>query len=374
MPMNYDLVIIGAGVVGLACSSLFSEKGLNTLVLEKNHSFGEETSSRNSEVIHAGMYYPNNSLKAQLCVGGNKLIYEWCSKKNVPFRRLGKFIIAISNDEIPQLENIYRRGKENGVENLQPCTIGYLKKSNPGVKAVAALWSPDTGIIDSHKLMESFYENAAIHDCDFAFNHKVIGIEKITDGYKISIQSGDDIFEIDTNKIINAAGLYSDTIAEFAGIDIEKNRYKLHFCKGHYFRIHSSKNYLAANLIYPVPQENFAGLGVHVTLDLAGELKLGPDTFYMDEKNQDYSVPENLNLKFFESASRYLNNLELDDISADQSGIRPKLQGKGEPFRDFIICEESDKGLPGFVNLIGIESPGLTASLAIAKVVWKLLE
>jgi L-2-hydroxyglutarate oxidase LhgO len=372
--MDYDLVIIGAGVVGLACSNIFSQKGLKTLVLEKNHSFGEETSSRNSEVIHAGMYYPKNSLKAKLCVEGNKLLFEWCVQNNVPFRKTGKFIIALTNDEIPQMENIYRRGRENGVENLQHCTLDFLEKSNLGVKAAAALWSPDTGIIDSHRLMESYIEIAKMNDCDFAFNHKVTGIENISDGYKIIIQSDEDIFEIQSNKVINSAGLYSDTIAELAGIDIEKNNYKLHFCKGHYFRIHSSKKHLASNLIYPVPQEDFAGLGVHVTVDMAGELKLGPDTLYLDDKIQDYYVPESLKFKFFESAFRYLKNLELDDISADQSGIRPKLQGKGEPVRDFIICEESEKGFPGFVNLIGIESPGLTASLAIAKYVEKLLK
>ncbi len=368
--MDFDIVIIGGGVIGLSAAAELCDGKKNVLLIERHPSFGNETSSRNSEVIHAGIYYPTGSLKAILCVSGNKSIYEWCNKNNVPHDRIGKYIIAVNSDEAEELDNIYQRAKNNGVENIRYASISELNREEPNIKAYSALFSPDTGIIDSHSLMQSFEFKAMKNDCNFAYKHTVVGINKIPDGYEMEIMAPDgEHLNISTNIVINAAGLDSDLIAEMSGIDIVEHKYRLHFCRGHYFRIKSIKKNLVHHLIYPVPQKNGSGLGIHITVELNGELKLGPDTEYLDKRVQDYSVSEDLQDKFYRAASSYLSGLDRNDIYPDQSGIRPKLQAKGEPFRDFIIAEESDKGLPGFINLIGIESPGLTCCLEISKMV-----
>ncbi len=373
--MDFDIVIIGGGVIGLSIAAEISNGNYNILLIERHTSFGNETSSRNSEVIHAGIYYPTNSLKAKLCVQGNKSIYDWCEKFNVPHKRIGKYIIAVNKEEAEELENIYQRAKNNGVENIRHASVSELKKEEPNVKVYSALFSPDTGIIDSHSLMQSFELKALEKDCNFAWKHTVVGINRNAKGYDIKILAPDgEMLTITTNVLINAAGLDSDLIAEMAGIDIDGHRYRLHYCRGHYFRIKSIKKNLVNHLIYPVPQKNVSGLGIHVTVELNGELKLGPDTQYLDERIQDYSVPEELQDKFFRAASSYLSGLDYNDIYPDQSGIRPKLQGKGDSFRDFVISEESDKDLPGLINLIGIESPGLTCCLEIAKMVKDMIE
>lgn len=373
--MDFDIVIIGAGVIGLACAAELSDKKKNVLVVERHNSFGKETSSRNSEVIHAGIYYPTDSLKAKLCVAGNKSLYQWCEKYNVPHRRIGKYIIAVNEEEAEELENIYLRAKNNGVERIRPASLNELLSEEPNVKAYSALFSPDSGILDSHSLMQSLEFKALENDCNFAWKHTVSGITKLNEGFELEIIAADGENIIITAKyIINAAGLDSDLIASIAGIDIDKHKYRLNYCRGHYFRIKSAKKSLVSHLIYPVPQKNVSGLGIHVTVELNGELKLGPDTHYLEKREQNYSVPEELQEKFYQAATSYLSGLDYNDIYPDQSGIRPKLQGKGEPFRDFVISEESEKGLPGLINLIGIESPGLTCCLEIAKMVSKLID
>lgn len=372
--MDFDIVIIGGGVIGLSAAAELCDGKKNVLLIERHPSFGNETSSRNSEVIHAGIYYPTGSLKAKLCVAGNKSIYEWCNKYNVPHNRIGKYIIAVNSDEAEELDNIYQRAKNNGVENIRYASISELNREEPNIKAYSALFSPDTGIIDSHSLMQSFEFKAMKNDCNFAYKHTVVGINKIPDGYEMEIIAPDgEHLIISTNIVINAAGLDSDLIAEMSGIDIDEHKYRLHYCRGHYFRIKSIKKNLVHHLIYPVPQKNVSGLGIHVTVELNGELKLGPDTEYLYRRVQDYSVSEDLQDKFYRAASSYLSGLDYNDIYPDQSGIRPKLQAKGEPFRDFVIAEESDKGLPGLINLIGIESPGLTCCLEIAKMVREMI-
>lgn len=372
--IDYDILIIGAGVVGLASAQHFAKMGYSVLVIERHASFAQETSSRNSEVIHAGIYYPTGSLKAKLCVTGNKKIYEWADQYNVPYKNTGKYIIATQDNEIDKLNEIYQQGRSNGVNSLQIADIDKLRSEEPYINANAALWSPDTGIIDSHKLMESFITVAETYNCDFAWKHTAFSINYIDNYFNVKISDPDnDIVEISVKYVINAAGLDSDTVAQKAGIDIDKHNYRLNFCRGHYYRIKNSKKHLAKHLIYPVPPADKSGLGIHVTLDMNGELKLGPDTEYLKNRIQDYSVSENLHTKFYNAASRYLIGLEYDDISPDQSGIRPKLQIQGGPVRDFIISEESDLGLPGLINLIGIESPGLTCSIAIAEHIESLI-
>ncbi len=368
--MDYEVLIVGGGVIGLACAKKISGMGKSVLLIERHPSFGWETSSRNSEVIHAGIYYPKDSLKAKLCVPGNHDLYKWCEKSNVPFSRCGKFIVAVDNTEDEELESILARALNNGVSNIFRIGKVTINENEPYIKAESALWSQNTGVIDSHKLMESLENLAMEHGCDFAWKHTLNNIEKIPGGYQAEILDPEnETVTINVEKIVNAAGLDSDIVARMAGIDIDEAGYRLNYCRGHYFRVKSSKKHLAKRLIYPVPNKNIQGLGIHVTLDMNGELKLGPDTQYLDNRIQDYSVSETLGEKFYRAASRYLSGLELDDIYPDQSGIRPKLQVEGGPFRDFVINEESSRGFPGFVNLIGIESPGLTCCLQIADMV-----
>jgi L-2-hydroxyglutarate oxidase LhgO len=370
--LDYDVIIIGAGVVGLACAARLSER-YSVLMLERHSSYGQETSSRNSEVIHAGIYYQPGSLKAKLCVAGKEMLYDWCQNHDVNFKRLGKFIVAHDENEKQKLEILAQNAQNNGVNDLAMMNAERFNGIEPNVSAVAALWSPSTGIVDSHGLMKSLYNEAFINGCDFAFHHEVMQIQKLAEGYAVVANCEGDSFEVSTKFVVNAAGLEADTIAARAGIDIQKSDYSLHYCKGHYFRLHHSKSGMIKHLIYPVPPEKHEGVGIHATIDLEGAVKFGPDIHYLDERNCDYKVNDELIEKFYKSVARYLPSLEISDLSPDQSGIRPKLQASGGDFRDFVICDEKDKNLPGFVNLIGIESPGLTACLAIARYVEKLL-
>lgn len=363
-----DVVVIGAGVVGLAVAAALSRRAKSLYVLERHASFGQETSSRNSEVIHAGIYYTPNSLKAKTCVEGNQLLYKTCAKNKIPYQRCGKLIVANSKDEEIILNRLLKNGHSNGVSGLEILSSEKIKKLEPHINAIAALYSESTGIIDSHSLMEYCVEKIRENGADVVYNSEVIAIEKSNSGYKLTIQekSGDK-FSIEASVVINSAGLESDTIAAKAGIDIKKEKYDLKYCKGQYFRVVSQKAKLISHLVYPVPKSQSAGLGIHVTPDLAGGLRLGPDDKYIARENIDYNVDINDKEKFWISAKSFLPFLERGDLMPDTAGIRPKLQGEAEPERDFVIKEEANLGFPGFVNLIGIESPGLTAALSIAK-------
>ncbi len=370
--MEYDIIIIGAGVVGLAVASHYAEQGFRCLVVEKNDSFGMETSSRNSEVIHAGIYYPTDSLKSRLCVEGNKLLYDWCIAKNVPHRNTGKYIIAIDESELDELNHIYDNAIANNVRGIRLVPIEEFNQLEPNIKAAGVLESLSTGIVDSHSLMQSFVDNSEACGADFAFRHTLTQIEPINGGYQAYLRFEDDsVFPISAKYIINSAGLNSDTVAVMSGIDLDKEDLRLNYCKGHYFRINSYQQPIANKLIYPVPPKEKTGLGIHLTLDLNGGAKLGPDTKYIDRNNFDYSVDESLRDKFFAAATRYIKNLQIEQLSPDQSGVRPKLQKSGEAFRDFEICTSDT--MSGVINLIGIESPGLTSCLAIAKYLEKYL-
>lgn len=373
--MEFDVVVIGCGVVGLAVTMELAKNGINVLALERHNKFGFETSSRNSEVLHAGIYYPHGSLKADMCAMGNRAIIDWAKKNNVTHNPCGKYIIAVNEAEVSELDRLLINAHANEAVNVAKADLNILKRNEPYVKCIDALWSPETAIIDTHGLMSSFYVAATDSSATFAFNHTVTGIIQEEKGYKIIIHhaDGDEIF-ITAKSIINAAGLDSDRIAELAGFDVDALGYRLSYCRGHYFRISPAKKYLANHLIYPVPAKNSAGLGIHVTLDLDGELRLGPDSLYLGNREQNYDVPIYLQKAFHEAASKYLLELELDDIHPDYSGIRPKLSKEGEGFKDFIIKNEAENGFPGFINLIGIESPGLTCSLMIAQKVYQLLE
>lgn len=370
-----DIVVIGAGVIGLSVASELASGRRSLYVIERHSSFGQETSSRNSEVIHAGIYYPKESLKTRTCVEGNRLLYEVCSKNKIPHRKTEKLVVATLDSEIAGLKDLFKKGTENGVSGLRLIDKKEINNIEPKVKAVAALVSPSTGIIDSHRLMQFLVNKMKDNNAEVIYNSDVKTIEKAGNDYKITIKeaSGQE-FSFGARIVINSAGLESDTIAGKVGIDIESKGYRLKYCKGQYFRVaNSAKAKMINRLIYPVPKPKSGGLGIHATPDLSGGLRLGPDDKYISRNQINYDVDINQRENFLNSAKTFLPFLEKDDLIPDIAGIRSKLQGQGEDFRDFVIKEENDLGLPGFVNLIGIESPGLTACLSIAKYVKSIL-
>ena len=369
-----EITIIGAGIIGLSIAAELSKDSNSIFVLERNTSFGMEISSRNSEVIHAGIYYPKESLKAKTCLEGNRLLYEICENNNIPYKKTGKFIVAVSDSEINDLENLFKNAKVNGVSDVALISKHKIKQQEPNIEAKAAIFSASTGIVDSHSLMQYFLFRAKNNGAEISFKSEVKNIEKNPRGYKVTIvDSQGEPFSFSTNIVINCAGLESDNIAKCAGIDIEKQNYVLKYCKGQYFKVCDRKSNLIQRLIYPVPHSDSAGLGIHVTPNLVGSLRLGPDDNYITRDRIDYDVDISDKDKFYQSVVKFLPFLELDDLTPDMSGVRPKLQGENEDFRDFVINEESNLGYPGFINLIGIESPGLTSAPAIAKYVKNIL-
>jgi len=371
--MDTGITIIGAGVVGLAIAEKLSEEYNNVFLIEKHSSFGQETSSRNSEVIHAGIYYTRNSLKAKLCVEGKQLLYEYCKKYDVPFKNCGKLIVATSVEEIEVIKGIRQTAIKNGVDDLLILGKEKIAELEPNIFALEAIFSPSTGIVDSHSLMKQYETNAVNNGCQIVYGSEVTGISKLKKGYKITLLDADKKnYSFTTNIVINSAGLTSDLVSGMVGISDEK--LKILFCKGEYFRINPPKNHLISRLVYPVPHQNMEGIGIHVTIDMAGGVKLGPDVKYLESNIYDYKLTASKQEAFFRSARKFLPFLEFDDISPEMAGIRPKIQKPGEPLRDFYIKEESRRGYPGFINLIGIESPGLTSSLAIAEYVNVLVK
>jgi L-2-hydroxyglutarate oxidase LhgO len=369
---DVDVTIIGAGVVGLAIAEKISRDHNNLFVIEKHSTFGQETSSRNSEVIHAGIYYPMGSLKAKLCIEGKKLLYDYCEKFDVPFKRCGKLIVATSEEEMQVIEGVRQTAIRNGVDDLIVLDRKEIAEMEPAIFALKALYSPSTGIIDSHTLMKQYETNTLNNGGQIVYGSEVTAIQHINSGYKITLHDSDGKMYSFTSKIvINSAGLESDIIAGRVGITDES--LKIIFCKGEYFRINPPKNRLLKRLIYPVPHPNLEHIGVHVTIDLAGGVKLGPDVNYLESNVYDYKLTPSKQEAFFLSAKKFLPFLEFDDIAPEMAGIRPKLQKPGEPLRDYYIREESDRGYPGFINLIGMESPALTSSLAIARYVYNLV-
>ena len=365
-----NITIIGAGVIGLAIARELSQNYEDILVVEKNSSFGQEISSRNSEVIHAGIYYPEGSLKAETCIEGRHLLYEYCAKNNIGYKKTGKLIVAIKDDEIKSLEELLANGLGSGVEDLKLLSRNEVKSIEPNIKAKTAIYSPSTGILDSHSLMKKLAAEAKSNNGEIAYNTEVIGINKISEGYKVSVEDkSEGNFSFLSRIVINSAGLDSEKIAQMAGL--KNKEYQLKYCKGDYFRVHNNKAKFISKLIYPVPTKNKVSLGIHATLDLAGELRLGPDEEYVERLN--YDIDHKKQKAFYDSVAEFLPFIKPDDLSPDTSGIRPKLQGQGEGFRDFIIKDEISSGFPGFINLIGIESPGLTSCLSIAKRVKTLV-
>ncbi len=366
-----DVVVIGAGVVGLAVGAAVADKGKELYILEKEEVHGQGTSSRNSEVIHAGIYYPAGTLKAELCVKANPMVYDICEKNNVPYKRCGKLIVGNGEAEVTQLDGILNHAKSIGARDLEMIDADQIKKLEPNVRADQAILSPSTGIVDAHGLMDHFHREARrkAGSDPLVLDTEVTGIEQVKDCYVVRMNSGGEPFEIETRVVINSAGLYSDRVAEMAGIDIDKAGYRLHWSKGEYFSLTGKPP--ALMLVYPPPPQDAASLGIHSVPDLTGRLRFGPNAFYVDEIN--YAV-ESEKEPFWRDIIEYFPDVRMEDLHPDMTGIRAKLQGPGEPVKDFVIRHEEDRGLPGFINLVGIESPGLTSSPAIAEMVEKMVK
>ena len=369
-----EILIIGAGVVGLAIAAELSKQfnDSSIVLLERHSKFGQETSSRNSEVIHAGIYYPTGSYKAKLCVEGNQRLYEFCKEWQIPHKRIGKLIIARNENEIPILESLQIQGQRNGISDLELLDKDQTAKLEPNIKAVAALLSPSTGIINSHKLMLRLEWSALEHGAIIAYNHEVISVNSKGKGYNVTYRNpAGQLESIHCRWLINCAGLNSDQIFSFLGINIDEIGYRIYPCKGEYFSVSNAKSALVSRLIYPPPLKELKGLGIHATKSLDGKLRFGPNAIYSE--TLDYDVNEDHAQEFYNAVNTYMPFLKQTDFHPDMAGIRPKIQAPGDPFRDFIVCHEVERGFEGLINLIGIESPGLTSSLTLAEKVKGLI-
>ena len=363
---DVEVTIVGGGVVGLAIAAELAPRVRQLLLIERNNSVGMETSSRNSEVIHAGLYYTASSLKARLCVEGNRLMYEWCEKHGVQHKRLTKIITATNDAEFGALQTIHERAKHNGAPIVQ-LSAEQVHGLEPEIISVGGLLSTSTGIVSAHGLMDSFATSARNHGAIIQTRCALRSIERTQQEYRLSMDERGDRTSISSTWVVNAAGLESDTVAAMARIDVDAVGYRLHWSKGNYFSVPGKYRGMVNRLVYPVPGSH--SLGIHVVLDLVGRLRFGPDVEFLSERKADYTVDASRRDAFAASVRRILPFIEDDDLTPDMAGIRPKLQDRNEGFRDFVITEESPRGLPKLINLIGIESPGLTASIAIARMV-----
>ena len=355
-----DCVVIGAGVVGLAIARRLALAGHEVVVLEAENSIGNHTSSRNSEVIHAGIYYPTGSLRAQMCLAGKKLLYRYCPSRGVEHRRITKIIVATAEDEIPTLNKYKEQAERNGVDDLVWLEKTEVNTMEPNVVAVAGVLSPSTGIIDSHGLMLAYQGDAEAKGAALVFESPVLGGKVTADGIELDV-GGKEPMQVRARTVVNAAGLTAPAVSRsIAGIPAASIPPQ-HFCKGHYFTLSGKAPF--SRLIYPVG----SGLwhGVHVTLDLAGGARFGPDLKWLDAI--DYSFDEQRAASFYEAIRHYYPALVDGSLVPGYTGIRPKITAQGEPAADFMIQGPNDHGIAGMVNLYGIESPGLTSSLAIGK-------
>jgi len=371
---KFDICIVGAGVIGLSIARALSQthKHSSIVVLEQESGFGQHTSSRNSEVIHAGLYYPAESLKARLCVRGKHLLYEHCDQHGIPDKRLGKYIVA-QEHQTHALEQLAANAATNGVVDLSWVSQQSLQKAEPALRASSALFSPSTGILDSHSFMQSLLALARSAAVEFAPFTTVEHIEWNLNTFTItnSIRHGatKEQYQFQSSILINCGGLYAAAIAATITGSSSILAPKIFFCKGDYFT-YGSRSPLQ-HLVYPVPEKNASGLGIHATLDLSGQIRFGPDAQYIDSIN--YAVDPHKAVLFAQAISNYFPGISADKLVPAYAGIRPKLAPAGSPAQDFQIQDGRELFMPGLIQLFGIESPGLTASLAIGEYVRDLV-
>ena len=358
-----ECIVVGAGVVGLAIARRLAMAGVEVIVLEAENQIGTHTSSRNSEVIHAGIYYQKDSLKARLSVAGKHALYEFCASHGVPHRRAGKLIVAGTTAEEAVLEDIRGRAAANGVGDLKPIGGDEVRALEPEIHATAALVSPSTGIIDSHALMLAYQGEAEDHGAMIAFDAPLRRAEATRAGFELWVGAGTEETRIGVDMLVNAAGLHAQNVGRaIVGLDPATVPAQF-FCKGNYFSLLGRQPF--SRLIYPVPRG--AGLGVHVTVDLEGRNRFGPDQEWVD--GIDYDVDPARAEVFYEAVRRYWPALANGALQPAYAGIRPKVQKPGGHNEDFIVQDEAVHGVSGLINLYGIESPGLTASLTLADLV-----
>jgi L-2-hydroxyglutarate oxidase LhgO len=373
--MDTEVAVIGAGVVGLAVAVELA-RARQVAVIERHGGYGYETSSHNSGVIHAGIYYPTGSLKHTLCIEGNGLLYAWCDAHGVRANRIGKLIVAVDGTELPALEGVAQRAAENDVPEMQMIRdAARLRELEPSVRCVAALHSGTTGVVDQSALMASFAAAAEAGGAWVALKHDVAAIERIAGGFELRMTGPEgETTSITAEALVNSAGLGAPVVASMLGYPLDGSdaspRLRQTVNKGRYYDIVAPEKARALrHLVYPVPEHEKGGLGVHVTLDVDGGVHLGPDTEWLDDGAPlDYRSDDTRRAAFHAAASRYLPRLQLDDIAPGQVGYRPKLQSPGGPLADFLIWRDGP-----YIHLGGIESPGMTASMAIARRVATLV-
>ncbi len=350
-----DIAVIGAGVVGLAVARELALRGREVVLIEAANAIGTGISSRNSEVVHAGLYYPAGSLKARLCVRGKTLLYDYCAARGVAHRRCGKLVVATRLADLDRLEELAAKGAANGVDDLRLLGRAEALALEPALQAAGALLSPSSGIVDSHGLMTALLGDAENAGATLALASSVTGGARGGDGWRLRIA---DDFELGARLVVNAAGLFAGQVSEALGVPAPR----LRFARGHYFSLAGRAPF--SRLIYPLPVDG--GLGVHLTLDLGGQARFGPDVQWLpdsDPASLSYAVDPALAPAFEAEVRGYWPGLPAGALQPAYSGIRPKLGGPGEAAADFVI----DTATPGLVQLLGIESPGLTASLALAE-------
>jgi L-2-hydroxyglutarate oxidase LhgO len=366
---DYDLAIVGAGVVGLATAARLARPDRSLVLLERHEGICRETSSRNSEVVHGGLYYETGSLKARTCVAGRRLLYERCDRLGIKAPRIGKLVVAAEPSELQDLERLTRRARRNGVEGLELLSSHQLREREPQVAGVGALWSPQTGVVDSHAFAASLQAEAENNGADVIFRAPVTHAEPTGGGYRLGTPDA----SLTARVVVNAAGLGQPALSQAIGIDLDEAGYRQHPCKGVWFGVADRHRGRLNSLVYPVVRRGDASLGVHICIDVAGGLKIGPDLEWIGDPPFDLSVDPSRRRAFFEVAARLFPWLVEEDLSPDMAGVRAKLL-PGRGFADFIVNEESGRGLPGWITLAGIESPGLTASMALAEVVAEVVD
>jgi len=352
-----ECVVVGAGVVGLAVARALAVAGREVVILEAEDAIGTHTSSRNSEVIHAGIYYPKGSLKARACVEGRRLLYAYCEAHGVPIRRCGKLIVATSEGQIGELKEIQRKARENGVADVVEISAAEAMRLEPALHCVAALHSPSTGIIDSHALMLAYLGDAEDAGAMLGLRSSLVGVLLKEGKFELKVTGAD---PVRCHILVNSAGIRAPSVAALIEGFPRERIPPEYYAKGNYYSLAGRPPF--SRLVYPVPEPG--GLGVHVTLDLAGQARFGPDVEWVERP--DYTVDPRRAERFYAAIRRYWPALSDGALAPGYAGIRPKISGPREPAADFLIQGPAEHGVPGLVNLFGIESPGLTASLALA--------